>query len=101
MALPKTEEIQNLSDQEITEQIIATKRQLFELRFQKATRQPDVKPHQFKHARHRLAQLMTIERQRQLKDSAKTKGSAPQDASPVTTSNQSESKESELAAEGE
>ncbi|HEY9642187.1 MAG TPA: 50S ribosomal protein L29, partial [Coleofasciculaceae cyanobacterium] len=33
---------------------------------QKATRQLE-KPHQFKHLRHRLAQLMTIERERQLK----------------------------------
>ena len=68
MSLPKIEDIKNLSDQELEEQIIATKRQLFELRFQKGTRQLD-KPHQFKHARHRLAQLMTIERQRQLASS--------------------------------
>lgn len=65
MPLPKMSEIINLSDQEVSDQIIATKRQLFELRFQKATRQLD-KSHQFKHVRHRLAQLMTIERQRQL-----------------------------------
>jgi large subunit ribosomal protein L29 len=65
MSLPKIDEIKDLSDQEITDQITAVKKDLFQLRFQKATRQMD-KPHQFKHKRHRLAQLLTIERQRQL-----------------------------------
>jgi large subunit ribosomal protein L29 len=65
MALSKINEIRDLDDQELSEQIVAVKRQLFELRFQKATRQ-ESKPHQFKHARHRLAQLMTVERERQL-----------------------------------
>ncbi|PSB22369.1 50S ribosomal protein L29 [filamentous cyanobacterium CCP1] len=65
MPLPKIEEVRDLSDQELNEQIIATKRDLFQLRFQKATRQLE-KPHQFKHLRHRLAQLMTVERERQL-----------------------------------
>ncbi len=65
MPLPKINEVRDLSDQELEEQIVATKRQLFELRFQKGTRQLE-KSHQFKHVRHRLAQLMTIERERQL-----------------------------------
>lgn len=65
MPLPKFDEIRNLSDQEIEEQILATKKQLFELRFQKGTRRLE-KPHQFKHARHRLAQLMTLEHERKL-----------------------------------
>lgn len=65
MPLPKVEEIRELSDQEINDQIIATKKELFQLRFQKATRRLE-KPHQFRHLRHRLAQLMTIERERQL-----------------------------------
>jgi large subunit ribosomal protein L29 len=65
MPLPKINEIRDLSDQDLEEQIIAVKRQLFELRFQKGTRRLE-KSHQFKHTRHRLAQLMTIERQRQL-----------------------------------
>jgi large subunit ribosomal protein L29 len=65
MPLPKVEEIRDLSDQELNDRIVATKKELFQLRFQKATRQLD-KPHQFKHLRHRLAQLMTIERERQL-----------------------------------
>ncbi|PZV16064.1 MAG: 50S ribosomal protein L29 [Leptolyngbya sp.] len=65
MALPKVSEVRDLSETELDEQIIATKRLLFDLRFQKGTRRLE-KSHQFKHARHRLAQLMTIERERQL-----------------------------------
>lgn len=65
MPLPKVEEIRELSDQDLSEQIVAVKKELFQLRFQKATRQLE-KPHQFKHLRHRLAQLMTVERERQL-----------------------------------
>ena len=63
MALPKIEDARSLNDEELQEQIIATKKQLFELRFQKATRQLE-QTHQFKHERHRLAQLMTVERER-------------------------------------
>ncbi|MDX2229283.1 MAG: 50S ribosomal protein L29 [Leptolyngbyaceae cyanobacterium bins.349] len=69
MALPKIDEIRSLSDQDIEAQIIEVKKQLFELRFQKGTRRLE-KPHQFKHNRHRLAQLMTVERERQLQKSA-------------------------------
>lgn len=69
MAFPKIADVRNLSDEEIAEQIMATKRKLFELRLQKATRRLE-KPHEFKHNRHRLAQLMTVERERELaKDS--------------------------------
>lgn len=64
MPLPKIEEVRELNDQELDDRIVATKKELFQLRFQKATRQLE-KPHQFKHLRHRLAQLMTLERERQ------------------------------------
>lgn len=66
MPLPKVEEARNLTDEQLAEQILAVKRELFELRMQKGTRQLE-KPHQFKHAKHRLAQLLTVERERQLK----------------------------------
>ncbi|KAM3096514.1 50S ribosomal protein L29 [Phormidesmis sp. 146-12] len=66
MPLPKFEDAKNLSDQELADQIVAVKRQLFELRMQKGTRQLE-KPHQFKHAKHQLSQLLTVERERQLK----------------------------------
>ena len=65
MALPKIEEVRKLSDEEITEEITSVKRHLFDLRLKRATNR-EYKPHQFKHARHRLGQLMTIERERQL-----------------------------------
>lgn len=65
MGLSKVEDIRQLSDADLSEQIVAAKRELFDLRFQKATRQLD-KTHEFKHIKHRLAQLLTIERERQL-----------------------------------
>lgn len=63
MPLPKISEARELSDEKLAEEILAIKRQLFQLRLQKATRQLE-KPHQFRHARHRLAQLLTIEGER-------------------------------------
>lgn len=63
MPLPKIEEARNLSDQELSEEIVALKQQLFQLRLQKATRQLE-KPHLFKHTKHRLAQLLTVEHER-------------------------------------
>ncbi|BAY61892.1 50S ribosomal protein L29 [Calothrix sp. FACHB-1219] len=63
MPLPKVSEARELTDEKLAEEIVAVKRQLFQLRLQKATRQLD-KPHQFKHARHRLAQLLTVEGER-------------------------------------
>ncbi|MDJ0734676.1 MAG: 50S ribosomal protein L29 [Nostocaceae cyanobacterium] len=63
MPLPKISEARELSDEKLAEEIAATKKQLFQLRLQKATRQLE-KPHQFRHARHRLAQLLTVESER-------------------------------------
>jgi large subunit ribosomal protein L29 len=65
MPLPKIEDARNLSDQELAEKILATKRELFQLRMQKATRRLE-KPHQIKHLRHRVAQMMSVERERQI-----------------------------------
>jgi large subunit ribosomal protein L29 len=66
MALPKIEEARSLSDEALLDAIVETKREMFQLRFKKATRQLDKQMHQFKHARHRLAQLMTVQREREL-----------------------------------
>ncbi len=63
MALPTVKEARDLSDSELAEQIITAKKELFELRFQKATRKLE-KPHLFKHTRHRLSQLLTVENER-------------------------------------
>jgi large subunit ribosomal protein L29 len=65
MALPKVQEVRQLSDEELAQEIINQKQQLFQLRFDKATRRLET-THQFKHTRHRLAQLLTVERERQL-----------------------------------
>jgi large subunit ribosomal protein L29 len=65
MALSKIADLRPLSDTEIAEQVLALKKQLFDLRFQQATRQ-EVKSHQYKHIRHQLAQLLTLERERQI-----------------------------------
>ncbi|CEJ42707.1 50S ribosomal protein L29 [Umezakia ovalisporum] len=72
MPLPKISEARELSDDKLAEEIVAVKKQLFQLRLQKATRQLD-KPHQFGHARHRLAQLLTVETERKRAESQRTK----------------------------
>jgi len=66
MALSNIKEARSLSDEEVLTAIAEAKRELFQLRFQKATRQLDKQVHQFKHLRHRLSQLMTVQRERQL-----------------------------------
>ena len=63
MSLPKVQETRELSDDDLKAQILTVKKELFDVRFKQATRQP-VQPHQFKHAKHRLSQLLTVERER-------------------------------------
>ena len=65
MALPKIADARNLSEEELAEEILAVKRELFQLRLEQATRRLE-KPHLFKHAKHRLAQLLTVEREREI-----------------------------------
>jgi large subunit ribosomal protein L29 len=65
MALPKIAEARQKSDQEIVDRILEIKKDLFQLRFEKGTRRLE-QPHQFKHLKHELAQLLTVERERQL-----------------------------------
>ena len=64
MPMPKISEARRLSDAELTSEILAVKKELFELRLQQATRQL-TKPHLLKMAKHRLAQLLTVEGERQ------------------------------------
>ena len=59
MIIPKFSDIKSLSNNEIAETIIETEKELFNLRFKKATRQP-FKPHQIKYAKRRLAHLKTV-----------------------------------------
>jgi len=69
MPLPKIADARRLSDDELVAEIAAAKRKLFELRFQRATQNLE-KTHEFKHARHWIAQLLTVERERQLAELA-------------------------------
>ena len=59
MSFPQFTNIRSLSDTEISEAILKTENQLFNLRFKKATRQ-NFKPHDVKHTKRRLAQLKTL-----------------------------------------
>jgi large subunit ribosomal protein L29 len=68
MPLSKIADLRQLGDSEVADKILDLKKQLFDLRLQQATRQ-EVKSHQFKHIRHELAQLMTIESERSSKGS--------------------------------
>ena len=47
----------------LSEEIVSAKKSLFDMRLKKATRQT-FKPHVFKHTKRKIAQLLTIERQR-------------------------------------
>ena len=59
MSLPQFTDIISLSNTEISEAIIETENQLFNLRFKKATRQT-FKVHEIKSTKRRLAQLKTL-----------------------------------------
>ncbi len=78
MAFPKIEEARQLNDEELAAAIMSAKKELFNLRFQRATGQME-QTHQFKHIKHKIAQLLTVERERQLNPQA-----APTAASAAT-----------------
>ena len=59
MSLPQFNEIKELSNLEISDAIIKAEKELFNLRFKKATRQP-FKSHEIKFAKRRIAQLKTV-----------------------------------------
>jgi len=59
MSLSKFADIIALSNDQISEAIIETENQLFNLRFKQATRQ-NFKSHEIKNAKRRLAQLKTL-----------------------------------------
>lgn len=69
MARPDIAEVRKLSSDQISEQIDATRRELFDLRFQQATRRLE-NPHRFKQARIKLAQLLTVRGEQQRSASA-------------------------------
>ncbi len=63
MPMPKIADARALTDEELANEIVAVKKELFELRLRKATRQLE-QPHLLRMAKHRLAQLMTVEGER-------------------------------------
>lgn len=63
MAFITFEELNKLSDEALASTILDSKKKLFELRLQKATRQ-SFKSHSFKHLKRKVAQLLTIEASR-------------------------------------
>ncbi len=69
MAKPDTADLRNLTDSSITEQIDGLRRELFDLRFQKATSQLS-NTHRFKEVRVKLAQLLTIKNERSRSNSS-------------------------------
>ena len=59
MSLPQFKDMLSLSNPEISEAIVETENELFNLRFKKATRQ-SFKIHEIKRTKRRLAQLKTL-----------------------------------------
>jgi large subunit ribosomal protein L29 len=59
MSFPNFKDIKLLSNIEISNNIIQIEKDLFDLNFKKATRQP-IKSHQIKYAKRKLAQLKTL-----------------------------------------
>ena len=64
MARPNAADVRQLSDADINEQIDGLRLELFQLRFQQATRQL-TNTHRFKEVRIKLAQLLTVQSERQ------------------------------------
>jgi large subunit ribosomal protein L29 len=64
MARPTITDVRSLSDAQLAEKIDGIRRELFDLRFQQATRRLE-HPHRFKEARIKLAHLLTVQEERQ------------------------------------
>nr|QQP22418.1 ribosomal protein L29 [Cryptophyta sp. CCMP2293] len=64
MAFTNFVELKELDDTQVGQSILNYKKELFDLRLQKATRQ-SFKSHNFKHLKRKISQLLTIERQRE------------------------------------
>lgn len=61
MSLPKIDEIIMLNNSEIEDEILNVKKELFNLRLRRKTKQ-SFKSHQIKHSKHRLSQLLMIKK---------------------------------------
>lgn len=63
MAFLSFSELKSFNDEKLAAEILDVKKQLFDLRLKKATRQ-SFKPHLFKHNKRKVAQLLTLESQK-------------------------------------
>ena len=64
MALPKAADARKLSDDELQAEILQAKQKLFELRLQQTVGQLE-KPHEFRHTKRWIAQLLTVQTERE------------------------------------
>ncbi|QIZ70185.1 50S ribosomal protein L29 [Oxynema aestuarii] len=75
MSFPKISEVRELSDEALAEEIASVKRELFQLRLKKATGQLEG-THHFKHLKHKLAQMLTVEGERQRQAASSSEASS-------------------------
>ena len=61
MSLPKIDEVISLTNSELEDEILNVKKELFKLRLRRGTKQ-SFKSHQIKHSKHRLSQLLMIQK---------------------------------------
>jgi large subunit ribosomal protein L29 len=61
MSFSKISDFQEFESKDLDKDILLMSQQLVELRIKQATRQP-FKPHNFKHTKHKLAQLLTLQK---------------------------------------
>ncbi len=65
MSFSNINELQKLTDEELEQEIWKAKKNLFKLRFKKATNQVFLS-HFFKHTRHKIKQIFSIKQQRKI-----------------------------------
>jgi large subunit ribosomal protein L29 len=65
MSFLKAKELENFSQEDIKEEVLKLTKDLVELRVRKATRQ-NFKPHDFKHKKRKLSQLLTLQNAKNL-----------------------------------
>ena len=63
MAYRKIAEARNLSDEELSAEIVTAKQKLFNLRLEQSTGRLET-PHEFRHTKRWIAQLLTVQTER-------------------------------------
>ena len=63
MAYKKIAEARNLSDEELSAEIVTAKQKLFNLRLEQSTGRLEA-PHEFRHTKRWIAQLLTVQTER-------------------------------------